>query len=100
MWRNEQQPDASYHCSFCLNSYDQASFLTAGPGNVFICRDCVDLYRRDIKERASLALDITTVIQRCRTCGTRAPSLHRYCFNCGTPFVQAAEKSDGESRKE
>jgi len=33
-------------CSFCENIQEQAQQLTAGPGNVNICNDCVDVCRK------------------------------------------------------
>jgi ATP-dependent Clp protease ATP-binding subunit ClpX len=31
------------HCSFCLKSADEVKKLIAGPGNIFICDECVSL---------------------------------------------------------
>jgi hypothetical protein len=29
------------YCSFCLKSEDDVKYLIAGPGNIFICEECV-----------------------------------------------------------
>jgi len=87
---------ANYQCSFCKETYDHAHFLTEGPGNLFICHNCVDLYRRHIEERAGETSNMTKIIQACSSCGTRAPSSHRYCFHCGLQFVQETKEAKAQ----
>lgn len=87
MWENgNQKRSALAHCSFCRKSQDQVGHLTAGPGDVFICNECVDLYRKHIEERAGEALPMKTITQVCGSCGIRVPVSHHYCYNCGSPF--------------
>jgi ATP-dependent Clp protease ATP-binding subunit ClpX len=40
-----------YLCSFCGKNQDQVHGLIAGPGDVNICEDCVDLCREIIVRR-------------------------------------------------
>jgi ATP-dependent Clp protease ATP-binding subunit ClpX len=35
--------NATLHCSFCLKSQHEVKKLIAGPGNLFICDECVGL---------------------------------------------------------
>ena len=63
MWENGQQKqNSAYQCSFCKKRYDQPDRLTAGPGNLFICDECVGLYRRHLEERAGDVLPQATII--------------------------------------
>jgi ATP-dependent Clp protease ATP-binding subunit ClpX len=32
-----------YYCSFCGKSQDRVKRLIAGPGNIYICNECIDL---------------------------------------------------------
>lgn len=46
MWKHLQPEQRSTpECSFCGNHQDQVAHLTAGPGGLAICDDCVALYR-------------------------------------------------------
>jgi ClpX C4-type zinc finger len=38
--RDPSIPEFCY-CSFCLKSEDDVKYLIAGPGNIFICEECV-----------------------------------------------------------
>ena len=38
-----QPPGGTLHCSFCLKSQHEVAKLIAGPGNLFICDECVAL---------------------------------------------------------
>jgi ATP-dependent Clp protease ATP-binding subunit ClpX len=42
-------------CSFCKRSQDEVNRLIAGPDNVFICDECVDLCQDILKEDATTA---------------------------------------------
>lgn len=84
----EISPDTK--CSFCGKRRDQVNRFTAGPGHVYICDECVDLYREHIEKMASTPTSIEKIIQTCRSCGTRSPASHRYCYNCGSQFEQEA----------
>ncbi len=88
MSNNNQESNTIPHCTFCGQSQDQVLRLTAGPGGVHICNECVDLYRESIEKRGGQPIDIKKLMQICGSCDTRAPATHRYCFNCGTPFTQ------------
>ena len=39
----EVQSSGAEACSFCGKAREEAGFLMAGPGNVYICDDCVKL---------------------------------------------------------
>ncbi|HEX5439729.1 MAG TPA: aspartate carbamoyltransferase catalytic subunit [Ktedonobacterales bacterium] len=43
---------AAYRCSFCGKHQHMVARLIAGPGGVYICDECVDLYREIIEEGA------------------------------------------------
>jgi ATP-dependent Clp protease ATP-binding subunit ClpX len=43
-------------CSFCKRSQDEVNRLIAGPDNVFICDECVDLCQEILQEDASTAV--------------------------------------------
>jgi ATP-dependent Clp protease ATP-binding subunit ClpX len=45
-----QGPRTIEHCSFCGNSSERARALVAGPQQVFICDQCVELCRKTIDE--------------------------------------------------
>jgi ATP-dependent Clp protease ATP-binding subunit ClpX len=47
------EPKPKLHCSFCDKSHDDVFQLIAGPRNVFICDECVDLCS-DIIDEATL----------------------------------------------
>ena len=74
-------------CSFCGKRRDQVARLTAGPGNVFICDECVTLSREHI-EKAENVTSVEKFSHICRFCGIRAPTSHRYCYNCGAQFME------------
>ncbi|RLC56330.1 MAG: hypothetical protein DRI30_06030, partial [Chloroflexi bacterium] len=40
----------SYDCSFCGKNQDQVRRLSAGPGAVYICNECVELCREIVQE--------------------------------------------------
>ncbi|MBO0797066.1 MAG: hypothetical protein J2P36_39815 [Ktedonobacteraceae bacterium] len=89
MWKNSRQDqNTDAWCSFCGNRPDQANQLTAGPGNMYICRDCVDLYRDHLIKEAGNITAEKKPWHVCSSCGTRSPASHRYCFNCGSQFTQ------------
>src|SRR3954470_15470172 len=44
-----------YQCSFCAKSQDQVKKLIAGPGAVYICDECVELWREIIEEEVGPA---------------------------------------------
>lgn len=84
MWENNKpEGNAAHQCSFCGKKQDQVSQLTAGPGGVYVCNECVDLYREHIENMAGEAIATEKLMQVCSSCGTRPPASHRYCFNCG-----------------
>ncbi|MBV9231675.1 MAG: hypothetical protein JOZ18_20370 [Chloroflexi bacterium] len=86
----EQQTREEQHlkCSFCGKSQDQVNRLTAGPGDVYICNECVDLYREHIEKMAGEPITTEKLMRVCSSCGNRPPASHRYCFNCGSQFTQ------------
>jgi ATP-dependent Clp protease ATP-binding subunit ClpX len=45
-----KQARLTYRCSFCGKSQDQVERLIAGPGQVYICDECVALCQEIIEE--------------------------------------------------
>lgn len=76
-------------CSLCSKHQNQIERLVAGPGNVSICNECVDLCREIIEEEWAAghpaeAVGIETNPSLvCGSCGTLCPGTDHYCFNCG-----------------
>lgn len=92
MWLDEKPASGETpKCSFCGQREDQVDRLTAGPGQVYICNDCVDLYREHI-EKSQKPITKEKWFQICPACGTYAPPSHRYCFNCGTQYPQQDQR--------
>jgi hypothetical protein len=75
-------------CSFCGKRQDQVDRLIAGPGDVSICNECVDLYREHIEQLTGECITIRQLVRVCSSCGTRSPASHRYCYHCGAHFTQ------------
>ena len=50
---NQRNSRIQYRCSFCGKSQEQVRRLIAGPGEVYICDECVELCREIIEEEAS-----------------------------------------------
>ncbi len=47
---------STYHCSFCGKNQDQVRRLIAGPGGVYVCDECIGLFRvQDDQEVPSVA---------------------------------------------
>ncbi len=89
MWKNNKQERSTLsQCSFCGKSQDQVNRLTAGPGDVYICNECVDLYRKRIEEAAGEPIAIGKLVRVCSSCGTSCPASYRYCFNCGSQLTK------------
>jgi hypothetical protein len=89
MWRHSQPEQSSTpECSFCGNRQDQIDHLTAGPGGLAICDDCVALYRNQLEESAGKPVATMKFMHVCNRCGTRSPASHRYCFKCGAQLIQ------------
>src|SRR5579883_2710675 len=89
MQKNGQPENSTIpRCSFCGKGQDQVNRLTAGPGDVCICNECVDLYREHIEKMAGEPVTVRKLTYVCLSCGTRAPASHHYCFNCGSQFTQ------------
>lgn len=83
-------------CSFCGKQQDQVERLIAGLRGMFICNECVDLYREIIEEKGTIALFSTEspLFLLCASCGARCRRIDHYCFNCGQKLEQKAS-SDG-----
>jgi hypothetical protein len=76
MWRHHQlEQSSASECSFCGNRHDQVDHLTAGPGGLAICDDCVTLYRKHLEESAGKSVATTKLIRVCNSCGTRSPTM-------------------------
>jgi ATP-dependent Clp protease ATP-binding subunit ClpX len=48
-------PAGQYYCSFCGKSSDQIRRLVAGPGDIYICNECVDLCQQIIQQEEAEA---------------------------------------------
>jgi ClpX C4-type zinc finger len=95
MWKQHQPEQSSTpECSFCGNHQDQVDHLTAGPGGLAICDDCVALYRTQLEESAGKPGTTKKLILICDSCGTRSPASHHYCFNCGAQLTQEVFSHD------
>lgn len=89
MWEDtKQEKSVLAICSFYSKRQNQVSRLTAGPGNVFICNECVDLYREHIEKMVGEPIAIEKLMRVCNVCGNRPPASHHYCYNCGFQFTQ------------
>nr|WP_201360968.1 ClpX C4-type zinc finger protein [Dictyobacter formicarum] len=89
--KQEQEIRADTRCSFCGKRRDQVNRLTAGPGNVYICDECVDLYRGHFELMNGPLISREKISHICLSCGIRAPASHRYCYHCGLRFVPQAD---------
>jgi hypothetical protein len=79
-------------CSFCGKQQDWVERLTTGPGGVSICNECVDLCRKIIEEKGTIALlgAESPLFLLCTSCGARCRRTDYYCFNCGQKLEQEA----------
>ena len=48
--RKQIPPVSTSQCSFCGKQQDKVERLIAGPGNVVICNECVDLCQQIIQD--------------------------------------------------
>jgi len=85
---NEQERSTEAQCSFCSKSQNQVDRLTAGPGGLYICNECVVLYRERIEDGAREPILERKLVRVCNSCGTSCSMSYRYCFNCGTQLIQ------------
>lgn len=89
-----QQPESKVDacCSFCGKQQQQVEHLTAGPGGVYICNECVDLCRKIIEERGSIDLfgEASPFFLPCLSCGASCRRTDHYCFHCGQKLEQSA----------
>jgi ATP-dependent protease Clp ATPase subunit len=46
-------------CSFCKRQQTAKRQVVAGPNDVFICKECVDLYKAALTKNASTTGDIS-----------------------------------------
>jgi hypothetical protein len=83
-FKREQEITADTKCSFCKKRRDQVNRLIMGPGDVYICDECVDLYRDHIDKMARPLNLKEKISQTCTVCETIVPASHRYCYNCGS----------------
>ncbi|GCE22226.1 ClpX C4-type zinc finger protein [Dictyobacter kobayashii] len=89
--RQEQEICADTRCSFCGKRRDQVNRLTAGPGKVYVCDECVDLYREHFEHMGGSFNPKEKLSHLCPSCGTHAPMSHKYCYNCGIQFEPQAD---------
>lgn len=77
-------------CSFCGKQYHQVKHLTAGPGGVSICNECVDLCRNILVERGTIDLfgAESPFFLPCPSCDARCLRTDRYCSYCGQKLAQ------------
>lgn len=60
----------TYHCSFCGKSQDQVRRLIAGPGNVYVCDDCVAIFLAAPHETSDMDAQ-SFPLTRCSFCGKK-----------------------------
>jgi hypothetical protein len=48
--RIHEREQEKLHCSFCLKSQDEVDKLIAGPRDIYICNECVELCNEIINE--------------------------------------------------
>jgi ATP-dependent protease Clp ATPase subunit len=64
----------TFKCSFCSKNQDQVQRLIAGPGGVYVCDECIGLFRvQDDQERA----------EQGAVPGTKESGLTLECSFCG-----------------
>jgi len=73
---------STYHCSFCGKSQDQVQRLIAGPGGVYVCDECIGLFRvQDDQERAEhdtvLSTKESSPALKCSFCGKKREKVQR-----------------------
>lgn len=72
-------------CSFCGKPYQQVKSLTAGPGDVFICNECIDLSRQLMEEKKASTFSEMRLhfFLSCPACGASCRRTDHYCSQCG-----------------
>ena len=79
-------------CSFCRKSYRDVGPLVEGPGDVYICGECVELCQSIIdQERKRRGITKTTVTNKNVTMGAEPNSLYT---NGGTALMIHAAADD------
>ena len=87
LWiRQEQGMGDDIRCSFCGKHISQVGRLLAGPGKVYVCDECIALYREHLEQDETPLYSNGSFSHICPSCGTRAPVSHKYCYNCGLRF--------------
>ena len=71
-----------YHCSFCGKNQDQVRRLIAGPGGVYVCDECIGLFRvQDYQDQAEQGAVPGTkesgLALRCSFCGKKQEKVQR-----------------------
>ncbi len=84
--KKEQEISADTKCTFCGKRLDQVDRFTMGPGDVYICNECVDLFQEHIDKMPRPINLKEKTSQTCTVCGTIVPTSHHYCYNCGSQF--------------
>jgi len=84
---NPNAPTQTIHnCSFCGKAQDQVQYLIAGPGNHYICNECIDVRRKALEDQylASSPNSAQNVSSQPETSNPNAPAqkIHN-CSFCG-----------------
>ena len=78
MATNDGDQNAStMHCSFCGKNRDQVAKLIQGPGNVFICDECIDACSSIIMESELNVQQAPIPIRAQRAAGSHPRDGHR-----------------------
>lgn len=89
-----QKPESTVEacCSFCGKQQHQVERLTAGPGGVFICNECVDHVQKVLEENGTTTLfgAPSLFFLRCPSCGASCRRTDHYCFGCGQKLEPSA----------
>ncbi len=79
---NKQRIRRTFECSFCGKNQDQVQRLIAGPGGVYVCGECIDLFSvQNAPERVEHGTTTNTKETRqglaCSFCGKKEKQVRR-----------------------
>lgn len=89
-------PESPHSCSFCDKPQDQVQRLIAGPGNTYICDECIGLHRKRIENEGVIfpllhpSQDTSSLPQSpysCSFCGKSQDQVQRLVAGPGGFFI-------------